>query len=83
VQISCSNLALFLRMLEICCEHLNPRVKISRNDLFGFRPLLVAMAFVNESASKARTTLDQIKSETLEWQMTDTPKGRRDTVRKI
>ncbi len=52
----------------LCSQPLNPCVKINRNDPFGFRPLLVATAIVNESASKARITIDQFKSVEKEWQ---------------
>jgi hypothetical protein len=52
----------------LCSDTLSPRVKINRNDPFGFRPLLVATALVNESASKARTAVNEFKSEEKEWQ---------------
>ena len=60
----------------LCSDILSPRVKISRSG-FGFRPLLVGTAFINESSCLARTTVDRIESEEKEWQRID------DSIRSI
>ncbi|MGA3112052.1 MAG: hypothetical protein ABSE15_08475 [Candidatus Bathyarchaeia archaeon] len=52
-------------------QPLNTCVRINDPFGFSFRPILVATAIINESANKARTTIDQIKSEEKEWQRLD------------
>ena len=64
----------------LCIDTLSPRVKINRSAAFGFRPLLVATALVNESASQARTAVDQIQSFSSDWQRLDESIGSIDST---